>query len=242
MLLWPMTEEAREAEADLQDLISKLGTPGRTASDQHRHVLEQLMKADWKGAGVLEYADYLLFPDELIRRKADGSWDRIPVMLRIPREADMRAGRRDARAWAKRESIDEKEDRDLFVNLENMCILAGAIRNNTPPHEAWEPDPQILDKRYDKVCIKRMWNRLDHLLLIIDPEPHELSGAEIIALTAAIHRSRSLGPLVAYAQVAQTSCVVGMADLLMSFLESKYSSESIARSTRDFSRPNTSVL
>jgi len=150
-------------------------------------------------------------------------------MLRVPREGDMRRARVLARSLAASEKIDEQRDRDMFVNLENICILAFAIRNNTAPYEPWQPEPLLLERQYDKVCLQGMWSKLDQLNEVLNPSPSQLSSGEIVALIAAIARSRNLGPLAVYGPGAQTSFVVSMADLLLNSVGSKLSLESIAR-------------
>lgn len=218
-----------DPNAEILEALQGLGYTGVVGAHGRDHALAELMTKDWGELEVLEHAEHLLFPEKLIRRKADGTWEETPIMLRVPRDPDMRKARIDARQWAEAEGIDEKRDRDLFETMENMCILASSIRNSTPPHEPWEPDPKILERRYDKVCLRRMWERLDKLNDIINPNPDQLSAPEIVALIIAIAKARHLGPLVVYGPGAQTSFVVSMVDLLLSSLGSKLSSESLGR-------------
>lgn len=217
------------AEDELLKVLQQIGYDGLKPSDQRTHVIARLMRADWEGAGVIENGDYLLFPDKLIRRRADGTWEEKSVFLRVPRESDLRKARVQARALALQEKIDEQKDRDLFSNLENLCILAFAIRNNTAPFEPWQPEPLLLEKQYDKVCLQSMWTKLDQLHEVLNPAPNQLSAGEIVALIVAIARSRNLGPLVVYGPGAQTSFVVSMADLLLNSVGSKLSSDAIER-------------
>jgi len=234
-----MADEKEPAER-LLDVLNSISDSDLTPQQQRPYVIARLMAADWTGAGVIEFADHLLFPDVLVRRKSDGSWEETKVMLRVPRERDQRKSRVQARELAAKEKIDEQKDRDLFATLENLCLLALSIRNRSEPHEPWEPDPLILEGRYDKVCLQRMWNKIDHLASILDPAPDQISKGEIIALIAAIHRSRNLGPLVVYGSAAQASFVVSMVDILMSLLGSKLSSESIEHLIQGTSASNDS--
>lgn len=228
-----MTTTPKEPEDDaaetLLQVLNTLGYDGLPAAERRDHIIARLMRADWAGAGVIEFDDYLLFPDKLIRRRADGTWEEKGVMLRVPRENDLRKARVLARSLAASEKIDEATDRDMFVNLENLCVLAYAIRNNTPPFEPWQPEPLLLERQHDKVCLQGLWNKLDQLNEVLNPAPNQLSSGEIVALIAAIARSRNLGPLVVYGPGAQSSFVVSMADLLLNLVGSKLSSESIER-------------
>jgi len=228
-----MAEEDTEPESssalELKNLLDSMGYDGVKPADQREHVIDHLMGKDWSEIEALEHNDYVMFPDKLIRRQADGGWETKDVMLRVPREHELRKARVQARELAKREHISEEKDQDLFANLENMSILAIAIRNDTKPHEPWEPEPLALERRYDKVCLQRLWEKVDRLNDILNPSPNQLSSAEIVVLIAAIANARNLGPLVVYGPGAQTSFVVSMVDLLLNSLGSKFSSASLGR-------------
>lgn len=222
-----MTDRHKPPEQEILDILNDLGYEGVKASDQHQHVLAKLMTTDWSELEMIEHSDYLLFPDALYRRRPGGEWEQKDVMLRVPRDRDLRQARVLARAIAAKEKISEKQDRDLFVNLENMCILASAIRNDSHPYEAWEDDPLVLERKYDKVCLQNMWEKIERLNDVLNPAPNQLSNPEIVALIVAIAKSRHLGPLVGYGPGAQTSFVVSMADLLLNSVASKLSWESL---------------
>lgn len=224
-----MGDTKDSAESEMLEVLNSLGYEGLKPADQHDHVLAKLMTTDWSELEAYEHADHLLFPDKLIRRTKNGTWEETPIMLRVPRDGDMRAARVQARALAAQTKIDEQKDRDLFSNLENMCILALSIRNTTEPYEPWEPEPLVLEKRYDKVCLAQLWAKLERLNDVLNPAPNQLSSAEIVALIVAIAKARHLGPLVVYGPGAQTSFVVSMADLLLNSVGSKLSSESLER-------------
>jgi hypothetical protein len=67
-------------------------------------LVNAILTKDWSELQAQEYADYLLFPEELLQRQKDGTFKRHPVMLRVPREHEMRQARIEARAWAKQGS------------------------------------------------------------------------------------------------------------------------------------------
>lgn len=233
-----MTDDANtSAESELLGILEQAGYEGLTekgAADR-RHAIARLMTTKWDDLEVVEHADSLLFPDVLVRRTSSGEWEETPVMLRPARERDLRQARVEARALAKKERIDEKDDRDLFVSLECMCVLARCIRNSTAPYEPWEPDPISLERRYDRACLQHMWTKLDKLSDVLNPAPNQLSSGEIVALIVAIAKARHLGPLVVYGPGAQTSFVVSMADLLLNLVGRKLSSESFAHLMQAYS-------
>lgn len=227
-------------ESEVLGILDTMGYEGLTEVDAEKraHAIAKLMTTSWGDLEAIEFADHLLFPDVLIRRKVDGSWHRENVFLRVPREPDLRKARVEARALAAKERIDEEKDRGLFVNLENMCILAMSIRNTSAPYESMHPDPILLERKFDKVCLQHMWAKVEQLSEVLNPAPEQLSSPEIVALIVAIARARHLGPLVVYGPGAQTSFVVSMGDLLLNLLGSKLSSASLERLMQEYSPPN----
>jgi hypothetical protein len=189
------------------------------------HVVEQLLGKSWGELEVLEHAGYLLFPDNIYKRRKDGTFDSVKVMLRLPRQHELRKARVQARGIAVKDGIDLDRDRDLFGDVETVCILAMAIRNSTPPHEPMIPDPLELERDYDRACLMQVWAKIDALHRLVDPAPHEIGEREMFALVAAIAKERSIYPLAVYAADLQATFVVTMACLLNPLLEPKPSSE-----------------
>lgn len=193
-------------------------------------LIEAILSKTWEELEALEFQGSLLFPAEVVRRRAK-DWERIPVMLKVPREPDMRKARLKAREWAAREKLDPELDPGMFDNMDTMCVLADAIRNVSPPHEPWEPFPEELEAKYDRPSLDAVWAQIEQLRKVIDPRPDALGEDVILAVISAVARSRSLVPLVAFAGDSQTNCIITMAVQLQSFLGSKSSSEPSARST-----------
>ena len=233
----PPPPEPDTPEEEVVAILEGIGYQGleEVGAANRAHAIAKLMTTSWDELEAIEVNDQLLFPDVLIRRKVDGSWHHEDVFLRVPRERDLRQCRVEARALAAKEKIDEKQDRDLFVNLENMCILARSIRNTTAPYEPMHPDPLLLEAKFDKVCLQHMWAKLEQLSEVVDPAPKQLSSAEIVALIVAIARARHLGPLIVFGSGAQTSFVVSITDLLLNLLGPKFSSELLGRLMQEYS-------
>lgn len=227
-----MSDKEVTPEEEILEVLNSLGYEGLSSVSSHQHAMARLMTTDWAELETFEFADNLLFPETLYHRGSGGKWLEKSVMLRVPKPRDLRQARVEARLLAKQEKIDETKDKDLFVNLENMCILARGIRNDTEPYEPWEPDPLILEAKYDTVCLQHMWEKLERLNEVLNPAPKQLGSGEIVALIVAIAKARHLGPLIVYGPGAQTSFVVSMADLLLNSVGSKLSSESLERLTQ----------
>jgi hypothetical protein len=185
------------------------------------HVTDRLLREGWEGLEVIEFAEHLLFPDKIYKRKADGTFDEKDIMLRVPRDFELRKARAQARALAAKDGLDEDRDKDLFDNIEVMCILSFAIRNNTEPYEPWIPDPLILERKYDKPCLAQIYGKVEVYGTIVDPKPEQISKEEMYALTASLASESNLLPLHVYGSVAQTSYIVTMANLLMNSPEFK---------------------
>jgi len=226
----------RDEAQSLVDRIASLAKPSerdeakQRAEQQHTHVLAQLLSKDWAQLEVIEHHGDMLFPEKLYRRKLDGTFENIDVLVRIPRDPDLRAARVQAREIASEEKLDLNRDADLIEQLETICVMARCVLNAKPGkdprdgatfHEPWELDPRMLEKKYDRACLTQLWTKLDALTHVLDPRAHTMGKEELIAVIAAIAKVRNISPLHVYAPAAQNTCIVSMADLLLSLLASK---------------------
>jgi len=189
------------------------------------HVLEQLANKDWGELNVAEFADYLLFPAEIYRLKKDGSFEATPVMMRVPRPKELREARVEARAIAKRDKLDLKEDQDLMEDIETVCLLAKCIRNTSDPYEPLVGNPEELERLYDRKSLAQAWETLDALSDITNPQPDSIGEDEMALLIAAIAKERTILPLAVFGPGVQTSCIVTMATQLTTLKESESYSE-----------------
>lgn len=187
--------------------------------------LLQLMGKSWAELEILEHDGYLLFPDQLMRRQADGSFKARPILLRVPRPHEKRQARVESRARALQAGLDLDRDADLVDDLENMHLLSNAVRNNTSPYEPLEPDVPTFEKMFDHASLNRTWARLQALHRLLDPRPDEISEGEMLALLSKIAKERSIAPLVVYGLDAQERFVISMVERLKSYMESRSSSE-----------------
>ena len=117
------------------------------------HVADILINTKWGELEVLEHAGQLLFPGTLMRRKPKGEVEKTEVRIRVPRQSDLRKARVMARKICTDEGLDPNLDKDLFEDTEIVCTLSLCILNAKPmatgAHEPWEPDPKLLEKKYD---------------------------------------------------------------------------------------------
>lgn len=194
--------------------------------DSPPHVVEQLLEKDWGELEVLEVEGYLLFPAEIHKRRADGSFETIPVRLRVPREPNRRAARVSARKAALEQGLDLDRDKDLIQNLEDIHLLCDCLRDPKQPSIPFDPYPEEFEKIYDTKSIAALWEKLELLGTLVDPKPNTISKDEMYVLLAAIAKERNIAPLAVFGPDAQDFFIVTMADQLLSFMEPKSSSES----------------
>ena len=193
-------------------------------TEKRAHVLDVLRQKTWGELGILEARGYTMFPSEVVRR-VGSEVERIPVLLRVPREPDLRAARLDARKMAHEAGLDPKLDADLIRNYEVICTLARVMHNPEPPnYEPWEPFPNELEKNYDREVLMHVWQQIDELRRLVDPMPDELTPDEFLALVTSIAKGRSVLPLAVFGQDAQAGCIITMASRLCDSLPSKSSS------------------
>lgn len=174
-------------------------------------LVKSILDKKWEELEATEFAEYLLFPDELVKRKKDGSFERTPIMIRVPREPESRKARLDARAWAAREGLDPALDPDLFDNMDTMCLLSVAIRNTSAPFEAFEPDPKRLERIYDRPCLDAIWAKIGAYRSVLDPRPNALNEDETLAVIGVVAKTRNIAPLAALGGESQNSLIVTMA-------------------------------
>ena len=193
--------------------------------ESSEHIVHQLLCKSWGEFEALEFAGYLLFPDRIYKREKSGKFQEIDIVLRVPREPELRKARVQARQIATEDGLDPLLDSDMVDNLEVICTLAISIRNCSSPHEPWEPDPRTLEANYDKQSLTQIWAKLQAFAEIINPAPEQISEDEVYALLCAIAKERNIRPLLVYGPDARNTFVATMASRLLSYMESKSSSE-----------------
>lgn len=188
------------------------------------NVVDAISNMSWEKLDELSDGS-LLFPATIQKRKSGGEWESVPVRLRVPRESDMRKARVQARSLALKDGLDLDRDEDLVSNLENICLLSECVRS-VGSDEPFDPFPEHFEKHYDRDSIAALYELLDRYSELLNPRPDTISQDEILFMIARIAEVRNIVPLAAYGPGAVNSCIVGMADLCKTFLESKSSLES----------------
>lgn len=193
----------------------------------------QIASTPWEDLETFEAHGYTHFPEVLLRRVGgkDGFED-IKIALRIPRPHERRKARVESRAAALADGLNLEQDKDLIDDLENIHLLSMAIRNRTAPYEPMVPDPSELEKMYDHVCLAQLWAKLNSLISIVDPRPNDLSREEVLHVIMQIAKTQEIYPLHVLGSHSQTACITTMANLSVTYLDSKSSSEPSDSSTQ----------
>ncbi|WP_437759483.1 hypothetical protein [Sorangium sp. So ce1389] len=184
---------------------------------------------------AVELGGRLLFPDTIKRCKRDGSFEEVPVMVRVPRQPELLEARVQAAELFRAKKLDRDRDQDVFEQFETLCILSKALRDAKPPHDQHAPVEWLISgepgKGYDLPSLMEVWEHIRVYQELIDPRITEPTTEDVVAAVMAIDRVRNLSPLAGIAGSALDSFVISMAVLLASYLRSKPSSPSSETST-----------
>jgi hypothetical protein len=171
----------------------------------------------------------LLFPDAIRRRDEKGVVTSVKVWVCVPSPEDQIEARVKARSIFRKREIDSVLDKDLFDEVEQICLLARAIRADEEPH-AQLLDPEDL-ARYDEASLHDIQERINAYKAMLDPREHKVTEERFWVLVEAVGRSANLLPLTEFAGHVQPSLVVRMARAALSSRTSKSSAPSSESST-----------
>jgi hypothetical protein len=179
---------------------------------------------------LIEHGGRMLFPDKIRRVKADGKFEDVKVLVRVPRTVELMDARRDARKFCKDRNIDPKEDADLFEQLDQMAVLARALRDPNSPQDQFQPLEFLLSnepgKGFDTESLVDVWRRLEIYRKMIDPAVTKVSEDDVVRAAFAVARVQNLSPLVGIAGQELDSSIITMASMLASCLTQLQSSPS----------------
>jgi hypothetical protein len=165
----------------------------------------------WDELEVREHeSGRLMFPDKLRKRSPKGALVETPVQVCIPQPADHFRSRVEARAWFGRlEGLDPDRDKDLFDELEQICLLARSIRTFEAPYAQLLTGEELA--AYDEATLHDIQERINVYKTLQDPRDSVQTEADFWRLVVAVARSASLLPLVDIAAGEQAGSIVRMA-------------------------------
>lgn len=151
----------------------------------------------------------LMFPDELRRRNEKGAIEATKISVCVPMPEDNVEARVRAAAWFAKKKLDRKLDEDLFKEVEQVCLLAQAIRTREEPHsQAYDAEELA---RFDEASLHDIQERINAYKAILDPRESDVTEEKFWGLVLAVGRTGSVLPLSDIAGRVQPSCVVRMA-------------------------------
>jgi hypothetical protein len=205
--------------------------------DAKDEVITTLIASSWQDLKAIEYQGSVFFPETLKKRKANGNFEEVQVMLKVPRKHEERQARLKARQWAEADGVDPKLDPDVFDDMDSTCLLWLAIRNTSAPHEPFYGTPQEVERFFDDSVLTLTMEKLQILKKKIDPRIDHMNVEELFAVIQAIAARRDVSPLVVYDSDSQANFIVSMVGLLENLVTPKLLSEALGLSIQDASPP-----
>lgn len=179
---------------------------------KHDEPIPELGNRTWSELEAVRGDDgHLLIKDQLRQRDAKtGQWVAVPVLVRVPRAKDIITARSDARVWmSKLKGLDPDRDSDVFDEMEQLCLLARAIRD--PQTRAQLEAAEELSDRFDDKSLEDLLGRLQVYRDLTDPRESDLTEDQLWEKVIAVVRVGHLGPLIGIAGPEQPSFVHFMA-------------------------------
>jgi hypothetical protein len=153
----------------------------------------------------------LLFKDKIRKRNAKGKFEDEPVRVRIVRPLQIAQARADCRQWfATLKGLDPDRDKDVFDNLEQLCILEHAIRQFNAPYGQLATKEELATD-YEEASLWDLKGRIEAMRFLMDPREADLGPDEIWGKISQIAAKGNLLPLADIAGHAQASFIVFMA-------------------------------
>lgn len=152
----------------------------------------------------------LMFEDKLRRRDEKGNIVEKKVRVWVPVPNDSVAAKTEARAWFKaQKELDPDRDKALFEEMEQVCLLARAIRTFEPPHSQLMRHDEL--GGYDEGGLKDIQERINAYKAMIDPREPVTTEDAFWRMLSEVARKGNILPLLDIVGHEQPSCIVRMA-------------------------------
>jgi hypothetical protein len=166
----------------------------------------------WEELEVIEHSSGpLMFKDAIRKRSKTGTVETVPVRVQVLRVDKIAQARVDCRRLFAEIGLDVEKDTDLFAELEQVCMLALAIRDINPPHAQAYVARELIEG-FDEASLQDVAGRIQALRQAIDVRESHLTEDELWRKIAAVARAGHLLPLTDIAGHEQPSCIVFMAE------------------------------
>lgn len=135
----------------------------------------------------------------------------VPIKVRVPRPGDLLQARVDVRAMFAQHKLDPVADRDLFEEMEQLCLLAKCIRD--PKTEAQLYDAEELKDKVDEGSLQAILGRIRVYRDMLDPRDRLMTDEDVYRKIVEVARQGHCLPLTGIAGYEQPSFIVSMAEL-----------------------------
>ena len=170
--------------------------------------IKELGDRTWEELEIVEHENgALLFSDKLRKRNAKGGLDEIPVRVCVVRSLSIVEARVETRRWAALLKLDPALDRDIFDQMEQLTIIARAIRTHKAPHAQFATKEELATE-YDEASIWDIKGRIEAIRQMMDPRDSELDADRIWGKVVAVVKAGHLLPLTDIAGREQLSFVI----------------------------------
>lgn len=172
--------------------------------------------ASWEELELITHeSGRLLFPDKVRSRDAKGKVTETKVVVWVPVPTDTVAARAEARRWFKTmPELDADRDKNLFEEMEQLCLLARAIRTFDDPHPQWKTHVELAS--CDEGSLKDIQERINAYKALIDPREPVTTEDAFWRMLSEVVRKRNILPLLDIVGHEQPSCIVRMAQEALS--------------------------
>ena len=149
-----------------------------------------------------------LFADKLNRRRPNGSLSDEKILIRVPSGIDKVSARAEAREWFTSLKLDPDRDKSYVEQLEQMCLLAKAVRHpDLQSQYLFRDDMAALDE----MVLQDLQSKVLKYEALSDPRVSGLTEDELWKTILKVAKGANLGPLLDIAGPDQPSLVVRMA-------------------------------
>lgn len=202
-----MTTKKEQEAAAKRELLSAKETFNRWIESEAFDKLDVIEADDGR----------LLFPGEILIRKAKGKLEARKIRIRILREIPEKAKARvEARKWATELGLDvtpNGADYDKLEGFETICQLARAIRSAEKPYEQLEQAKDLV-AHYDDTSLMAVWDLHSQYESELNPRPPVVDDETVCRIAIKMRQNGTLRPLAGIDGRGQHNCVLRLGWIL----------------------------
>lgn len=176
---------------------------------------------------VLERGGRSLYLDSIKRvdPKDPGKIIEQPVYVRVPHPLELAKSKAETLSMLEqslgRKSLTIQSAKDIvgalvFEELDNMVLLSNCLFRKDDPATQYMMVSYLMDG-HPRASLNELFERVSFYMELEDPRVKHLDEKVFWEVVDTIARKKNLGPLVAIAGPAQRSCIITMADQLLSY-------------------------